>query len=623
MRRDDVPMATNQFPDHGCGPRQEVMVLGGILCMFIIYYLSLVDQQNILSARSQGWNMAIAVSEAGIEEGLQELNIYCLTNGSPHASDGWVANGPVYWGTNTIPPDGDWYSVSLDLTTPTSPAITSRAYVNLPALAAAPSSSFFAAVGVGSGTAAMLSRAVQVTCSRPTNLFSAAMIAKHAIDLKGNGVLSDSFDSSNPAKSTNGKYDSSKYTGDYGDVATDDSIIVGVQNANIYGKLHTGPTGGYSMGPQGGVGTHAWQTANGGGMQPGYFLQDANFTFPDTTLPNTNGYMTPQPGDIAVTFYPVTSNSTTTASLPTPLPWGPITSNTVGYTTISAYPSPVPPGLVTNTTWVNNSTTLPSPVPAGTISNATAHSSSSLPSPIPVDLTTNTSSSKSKDYPAVGTYVPPVTYDGHWYYYNAISGYSWNTYTYNYPTYTYTYPNFTYTYYLYHTNAPITVTNHYDNVLYANTKYAASALNGQSIVLGPNVTLVLPNGLSGAENITWNYNDNNNPGLTVYSGGSSVSISGNQYINPCGFAGSLIVYCAPTVTSFTLNGNGQFTGVLVAPNANLAMHGGGNSDEDFCGSLMVNSVGMNGHFHFHWDEALGHMASANSRYLINSWNEIP
>jgi hypothetical protein len=344
------------------------------------------------------------------------------------------------------------------------------------------------------------------------------MVSKHAIDLKGNGVLTDSFDSSNPAKSTNGKYDANKYTGDFGDTATDDSIIVGVQNANIYGKLHTGPSGGYSMGPQGGVGTHAWQSANGGGMQPGYFLQDANFTFPDTTLPNTSGYLTPQPGDIKIMTYPVTTTPQSQSTLPTP----------------------IPPGLVTN-----------------------------------------------------------FSKNG-----KSIDGYSWNTYVTN--------------------TVGVSVTNHYDNVLYADHNYVSSALNGQSIVLGPNVKLVLPNGLSGAENLLFNYTDNTDPGLTIYAGGTSASISGNQYINPCGFAGSLIVYCAPTVTSFTLNGNGQFTGVLVAPNADLAMHGGGNSDEDFCGSLMVNSVGLNGHFKFHWDEALGRMKSDNgARYLITSWNEIP
>jgi len=34
------------------------------------------------------------------------------------------------------------------------------------------------------------------------------------------------------------------------------------------------------------------------------------------------------------------------------------------------------------------------------------------------------------------------------------------------------------------------------------------------------------------------------------------------------------------------------------------MNGGGNAYEDFIGALMVNSVTMNGHFKFHYDEAL-------------------
>jgi hypothetical protein len=63
--------------------------------------------------------------------------------------------------------------------------------------------------------------------------------------------------------------------------------------------------------------------------------------------------------------------------------------------------------------------------------------------------------------------------------------------------------------------------------------------------------------------------------------------------------------------------------VLVVPNAELAMHDSGNSDEHFCGSLMVNSVEMNGHINFHWDEALGRMNSGNdTRYLVKSWDEI-
>jgi hypothetical protein len=215
-----------------------VMVLGGILCLLVVYYLSLTEQQTKLSARSQAWNMAIAVSEAGIEEALQQLN----SNGTPLASDGWVANGTVYSRTNTLPPNGDWYTVSINLGASTNPVITAHAYINLPALAAGPASVFFAAAGVNVASATVISRGVQVTCSKnPASLFTASMVSRHTIDLKGNGVLTDSFDSSNPVKSTNGKYDPSKYKGDFGDAATDDSIVVGVGNANIYGKLHSGP----------------------------------------------------------------------------------------------------------------------------------------------------------------------------------------------------------------------------------------------------------------------------------------------------------------------------------------------------------------------------------------------
>lgn len=103
----------------------------------------------------------------------------------------------------------------------------------------------------------------------------------------------------------------------------------------------------------------------------------------------------------------------------------------------------------------------------------------------------------------------------------------------------------------------------------------------------------------------------------------SASISGNQEINSSGFAGSLIFHCAPTVTSLALNGNGQLTEVLIAPNADFALNGGGSSNEDFCGSLMVKNVRLNGHFGADWDESLGNLKSNNNaRYLVQTWNEI-
>jgi hypothetical protein len=63
--------------------------------------------------------------------------------------------------------------------------------------------------------------------------------------------------------------------------------------------------------------------------------------------------------------------------------------------------------------------------------------------------------------------------------------------------------------------------------------------------------------------------------LCLFSGGDSLVIGGNGIFNQNGNAANLIVYGTPSVTSLTLNGNGTFTGVIVAPNANTKMNGGG------------------------------------------------
>jgi len=46
------------------------LVVGSILCVSFAGYLSVTEQHTLLSARSQAWNMAITIVEAGIEEGL-------------------------------------------------------------------------------------------------------------------------------------------------------------------------------------------------------------------------------------------------------------------------------------------------------------------------------------------------------------------------------------------------------------------------------------------------------------------------------------------------------------------------------------------------------------------------
>jgi hypothetical protein len=431
--------------------------------------------------------------------------------------------------------------------------------------------------------------------------WSAALVARHDIDLRGNGVYTDSYDSSNPAKSLAGNYSLATYSGDKGDIATGGGVTnsISIGNAHIYGKVHTGPDCGVSIGPYGAVGTHAWQASHTG-AEPGYVLQDANFTFPDTTFPNTSSYLGLPPGSpcafVTSSLAYTTNGVSNSSTYPNPPPaWGAVVTNN-NPATVSTYPNPVPPGLTTNTIPVTSSN-LPNPVVAGTVTN------------ISTFIVTTSS------FPAPGSYTGTIITNnmgaGHpkTYTYNFITGitFSYNTYTYTYPVYTYSYSTFS-------TNT-IYITNTYDYILSANNSYVAASLSGKKVLInGPNIVLALQNGMDGTESLTWASGAN----VLVYSGGTSITVSGNGYINPIGAGASLIIYAAPTVTLFTLHGNGQFTGVIVAPNADVVLQSGGTSNEDYVGSLMVNSVSANGHFSFHFDESLPGLLMRPVAAMLNS-----
>jgi len=178
-----------------------VLVMCGVLLFTVLGYLSLIEHENRMSVRSQTWNLAIAVAEAGIEEGLAHLN----QNSGALGCDEWTFDGTFYNLTRTLT-NGDSYTVKLNATSdPQNPWLESRGFVNLPAMAQNRPPICFATVGVNAEPVP-ITRAVRVRANRGS-LFIAAMVAKQLIDLKGNGILTDSFDSSDPFKSSNGHYD--------------------------------------------------------------------------------------------------------------------------------------------------------------------------------------------------------------------------------------------------------------------------------------------------------------------------------------------------------------------------------------------------------------------------------
>lgn len=109
--------------------------------------------------------------------------------------------------------------------------------------------------------------------------------------------------------------------------------------------------------------------------------------------------------------------------------------------------------------------------------------------------------------------------------------------------------------------------------------------------------------------------------LHLYGAGSSTSLSGQGIANSNSNATNFFYYGLPSNTSLSLSGNSAFTGVIYAPQADLTMNGGGSTTYDLVGAGIVNSISMNGHFNFHYDEALGDLGSG-SGFVVTSWNEL-
>ncbi|HSH14605.1 MAG TPA: hypothetical protein VLD18_01130, partial [Verrucomicrobiae bacterium] len=60
---------------------------------------------------------------------------------------------------------------------------------------------------------------------------------------------------------------------------------------------------------------------------------------------------------------------------------------------------------------------------------------------------------------------------------------------------------------------------------------------------------------------------------------------------------------------------------IYAPQAHLSLGGGGSTAYDFVGASVSRTVQMNGHFNFHYDEALGR-TDTEGLFVIASWNEL-
>jgi hypothetical protein len=242
------------------------LILACILGLTLVGYLYWVRTENLLVAQSQAWNGAFALAEAGIEEGMAQINATFGTNYMPSISTNFPNPAPGVYGPRTNTFGNDSYSVVV-ITTNTFPTIIATGYSSVPIVGRP------------------VKRVVQVTTTNEYT-FSVAMAAQQNITFSGNGVLVDSFDSSDPLHSTNGLYDAAtrKAGGDIASIAG----IISVGNANVNGKLYTGPTATDTLGSLGFVGDLNW---TGPGIEPGWWGNDYNLDMRPVQLPDTSSFV--------------------------------------------------------------------------------------------------------------------------------------------------------------------------------------------------------------------------------------------------------------------------------------------------------------------------------------------
>ncbi|MFM1769675.1 MAG: hypothetical protein RJA22_2204 [Verrucomicrobiota bacterium] len=270
-----------------------IMAAIGIVLMAA---LNLIQGQNQAVSRSQAWNACIPAIEAGVEEALAHLNDQAS---SSLAANGWIQDGPVYLLQRSTGNDS-FFRVALVMTNPAAPIILSTGYVRLAALVAQAREPLLAAATPSAKGEQYINRAVRVLVEQQM-LFVKAMVARDRIEMNGNNISVDSYDSSNPLYSTpQGTYDPAKAR-DNGDVSTIAGVrnAISVGNADIKGRVSTGPGGTVAIGPNGSVGSKAWVDGGRSGIQPGWFRDDMNVDMRNIERPSSAGSLgTPAPGTV-------------------------------------------------------------------------------------------------------------------------------------------------------------------------------------------------------------------------------------------------------------------------------------------------------------------------------------
>jgi len=231
-------------------------------------YLALIGCRYKATVRSQCWNTALPIVEAGIEEALAHLGADAGIPGTNGWTPGTVGGQPVYTKTRTLT-DGTYFAVTLYKANSDNPIIYSTGYVPAPLQ-----------------NGGFVSRTVKFTPTNAATVFTEAIACQGTISLSGGPVV-DGYNSSLRS------YDLTTNRLANAGIATDSTAsgAVNIGNAKVYGPVGTGPGGTVSV-LHGVVGDVAWN-ASQSGIEPGWTNNNMDVSFLPNAPPSGGPFLPP------------------------------------------------------------------------------------------------------------------------------------------------------------------------------------------------------------------------------------------------------------------------------------------------------------------------------------------
>jgi hypothetical protein len=279
------------------------MGMTALFALVLSSYLTLVAGQADSVSRSQNYDTAIPVAEAGVEEALALINKNggATTWTNSLASDGWstmtasntTTKSNLVFGAN-------YYLVTVSNPPSGTPTITSTAVV--PYIEHAWGAQMNTNTTSPASTV-VLERTIQIQTTQSPQ-YGGGLVAKGDITFSG-GASVDSFNSMNTNLSVNGQYSATKRD-DKATVGTNGKVhaaIVGNGSVNIYGYVDTGPGGTVVTSGNVSIGDMNWVNGGTNGIEPSRSNDNFNVTFPDVAIPSATFALTPSSGTIAGTNY--------------------------------------------------------------------------------------------------------------------------------------------------------------------------------------------------------------------------------------------------------------------------------------------------------------------------------